>query len=70
MKEWKPPITVFRKCDYDGVLGRKCGRAKWRRQNTRYEDDRKNWVYACDECFKEIESHWEEMWSDYWAGRL
>ncbi len=39
-----------------------------RPQNTRYVDEERNWVILCDECMKANRAHWDEMWSDYYAG--
>lgn len=42
-----------------------------RRQNTDYrDDDEKNYVTCCEECFKEIQEYWAERWADYNSGRL
>lgn len=41
-----------------------------RRQNTAYTDDEQNFVNTCLPCFEEIEKEWEEMWDEYWRGRL
>ena len=46
------------------------GKAHMRRQNTKYEDDIRNWVQLCDSCAIENEKHWDEMWSDYYSGIL
>lgn len=52
----------------------KCGRnsetVERRRQNTKYAQEERNWVVACEECFKEIEEYWAEMWEDYYCDRL
>lgn len=52
-----------------------CGRwfrhgVKRRRQNTAYVEEEWNFVTACEECFEEIESYWEERWAEYYADRL
>lgn len=41
-----------------------------RRQNTAYADEESNWVTVCEKCFEKIQENWEEMWEDYYAGRL
>lgn len=41
-----------------------------RRQNTAYVDNKMNWVTMCDDCFKFNEEHWDEMWTEYYSGRL
>jgi hypothetical protein len=35
---------------------------KWRRQNTRYQNELDNWINACDECFEYIEEEWAALW--------
>lgn len=40
---------------------------KFRRQNTAFVDEKLNWVVLCDECHKENEEHWAEMWDDYYS---
>lgn len=41
------------------------------RQNTRYENEKSNWVTCCEELYKnEIEPYWEERWSEYYSSRL
>lgn len=39
----------------------------WRRQNTAYCDEIKNWVNMCDSCFAYTEQQWKEQWSDLHA---
>lgn len=41
-----------------------------RRQNTSYENERRNWVTCCKDCFEEIEEQWADQWADYYSGRL
>jgi len=41
--------------------------ARWRRQNTAYHDDTMNWICACDDCAKEIDVMWQDMWDEYYA---
>lgn len=43
---------------------------KSRRRNTIYADDSMNFLESCQECWDNDNEHWEEMWSDYYAGRL
>lgn len=38
-----------------------------RRQNTAYVKEERNWVTCCLKCFKEIQEHWTNMWSDYYS---
>jgi hypothetical protein len=35
-----------------------------------YEEESRNYVEACPECFKEIEEGWKERWVEYNSGRL
>lgn len=43
---------------------------KRRRQNTQYVDDSKNWVFLCDDCMRQNDEHWDEMWDDYYSSRF
>lgn len=48
-----------------------CGKpGMWIRQNTRYQNDRSNWVFLCEDCAKMNSEYWAEMWSEYYSGRL
>jgi len=47
-----------------GVDGACHNKPKWRRQNTKYQDEIKNWVNMCDECFELTEEHWSDMWAE------
>lgn len=40
------------------------------RQNTAYCDDSMNWIKMCDRCAIENDLHWQEMWNEYYSGRL
>ena len=40
------------------------------RQNTAYVNDEQNWVVMCPECAAANEAYWDDMWRDYYAGRL
>ncbi len=48
-----------------------CGQKKddvlWRHQNTAYVNDRENYIFACSECFAEIEEYWRERWDEYYS---
>ena len=47
----------------------KCDQAgKRRRQNTRYEEDDRNYVIMCDECFVENEKYWDYRWKELYSG--
>lgn len=37
-----------------------------RRQNTRYQDDEKNYLVSCPECFEDREEYWKDMWEMVW----
>jgi hypothetical protein len=53
-------------CQYGG-----CGLpGKLERQNTSYNDEDSNWSTFCIDHQKEVDEHWDEMWKDYWSGRL
>lgn len=43
---------------------------KKRRQMTSYVDDRSNWSRLCDDCQKDSDEYWTEMWDEYYRGRL
>lgn len=51
-----------------------CGRYRWhvarRYQGTAYIDNRLNYVSTCIPCYDEVIEYWEEMWDDYYRGRL
>lgn len=40
---------------------------KRRRMNTGYENEESNYCDVCEECYKEIESYWQERWDDYYS---
>ena len=40
----------------------------WRKQNTAYEEERKNWVNMCGECFAHRQADWDAAWSDLYSG--
>lgn len=44
--------------------------ARRQRQNTAYVDDEHNWIVMCPECAEANAEYWEDMWRDYYAGRL
>jgi hypothetical protein len=39
---------------------------KWRRQNTAYLDDLKNYSVYCDEHQKYADECWQEQWDEYY----
>lgn len=51
-----------------------CGRAfvypKRRRLNTMYENEESNYITCCEDCYKEAYDYYEELWADYYSGRL
>lgn len=59
---------IFKYCPY-------CGRwfqwtIKLRRQSTEYKNEEDNYIVCCDDCFDEIEKHWEEQWNELNQERL
>ena len=50
-------------CCY-GIDGPCRNRPTWRRQNTAYVDEVKNWVNMCDPCFKYTQEQWADAWSE------
>lgn len=40
------------------------------RQRTAYIDEELNWVTLCEPCHEENAEYWNEMWAEYYAGRL
>ena len=55
----------FSSCDRCGVAG-----ASRYRQNTRYKDDKQNFVKLCPCCKEENDEYWAAQWSEYYHGRL
>lgn len=48
-----------------------CGKPGIRqRQNTQYIEDERNFGTFCEEHQEEVDAYWDEMWKDYWSGRL
>ena len=41
-----------------------------RHQNTAYADDWKNYHALDEECQVQADEEWDDMWKDYYAGRL
>lgn len=53
-------------CDYAG-----CGAPGiCSHQNTQYVNERSNYSTLCEAHQIEVDAYWEEMWKDYWSGRL
>lgn len=46
------------------------GTVKFRRQNTACIYEKSNWVVLCDECYRENEEYWAEMWDNYYSSCL
>lgn len=46
------------------------GRGERYRQRTSYNDDERNWITLCPICREDNDAHWDEMWADYYGGRL
>ena len=48
-----------------------CGRVSFtiknRRMSCRYVEEERNWLYSCNDCYEEEQSHWREMWDDYYS---
>jgi len=40
------------------------------RQPTAYVEDKLNWVRLCPKCAKYNNEYWQEMWDEYYRGRL
>lgn len=40
------------------------------RMSTAYVNDEENFRILCPRCQKECDEHWEEMWHEYYSGRL
>ena len=41
-----------------------------RRRNTAYVDDELNYLVSCGECHARDLEYYQELWDDYWRGRL
>jgi hypothetical protein len=48
-------------CDKPAIL---------RRQSTKYNEEKRNWVKMCNGCFENNEKHWANMWADYNGSRF
>jgi len=51
----------FAICDKDGT---------WRRQNTQYCEDIRNWACFCPEHQVEVDKYWKEMWRELYNNIL
>jgi hypothetical protein len=49
-----------------GVTGPCFNIGKRRRQNTAYADDKRNWVFLCDECAEINYEYWQNQWNEYY----
>lgn len=45
-----------------GFINPCTNKGEWRKQNTAYHDDDKNWVFMCDKCALENDEYWAEEW--------
>ena len=56
------------------VVLRRCSRCKSKghleHQSCAYTDEISNYFFLCDECHKETEALYLEIWEEYWSGRL
>jgi hypothetical protein len=50
--------------------GSKTKNARIWRQNSAYNKESDNYIIACSDCFKEIQSYWAERWEEYNSSRL
>ena len=50
-----------------GVCGPCFRRGRLRRQNTRYVDESRNWVFLCDKCAYINNEYWLERWQEYYS---
>lgn len=41
-----------------------------RHQNTRYVNEESNYATFCSDCQKEVDEYWDELWAEYYTGRL
>jgi len=53
--------------EYDNIRG-----GVWRRRRlcTAYVDDERNYIYSNYSQYKELEGHYQDLWDEYYAGRL
>jgi len=70
---WKNFCKVFwrrlGRCDGCGSNCKNFGATR-RRMNTAYTNEESNFAFVCEDCYKEIYDHYEEMWKDYYGGLL
>lgn len=69
-KKFKHFISMItRRCSGKGT--RCCGGwAYLEHSNCAYEDELSNYNYCCKDCHEEIDRLYQEMWDDYYSGRL
>jgi hypothetical protein len=45
-------------------------KVEWFHTSTCYPEERSNWACMCEDCEGGMLQHWEEMWAEYYSGRL
>lgn len=43
------------------------GDIQHRRLCTKYEDDSRNILFSCEECYDDHEAYWQERWLEYYS---
>jgi len=41
-----------------------------RKLNTMYRDEESNWLVSCEDCYQDALKYYQQLWSDYYNGRL
>jgi hypothetical protein len=61
--------VLFRRCDGKNqmCLG---GRAYFAGTNTAYVDKLSNFQFCCSDCHDEINAYYDELWAEYYSGRI
>lgn len=56
----------------NNLICQNCGEkgASRRRQNTSYGEDEKNFGVYCARCQAEVDAYWNDMWNEYYSGRI
>jgi hypothetical protein len=54
----------------DGMYGVCFRKGSKHRQNTAYNEDKRNWVFMCPRCREANHEYWKEMWKEYYGGVL
>lgn len=70
MDRYAIALEVEPKLLFCGYCGKMKPGVEYRRQNTLYADDSRNYVTCCEDCFKEIQEEWAERWAEYWSSRF